>query len=66
MVIFCNETSEIDKENFRIVFLKKSKELLQKLLNKKMMLTIILYIFVFFQTSTEYINWKDAFSSLSC
>ena len=49
MVIFCNETSEIDKENFRIVFLKKSKELLQKILNKMMMLNIILYIIVFFK-----------------
>ena len=47
MVIFCNETSEIDKENFRIVFLKKSKELLQKLLYKTMMLIIIMYIIVF-------------------
>ena len=49
MVIFCNETSEIDKENFRIVFLKKSKELIQKLLNKMMMLILIMYIIVSFK-----------------
>ena len=46
---FCNETSAVEKENFRIKFLKKTNELFKKLLIKLMTYYIFIYIMIFFK-----------------